>query len=39
VPEKQEELNFENLDYLSQEAIIDLLVSILRNNKKSKPEE
>ena len=37
--EKQEVLDFEHLDYRTQEAIIDLLVSIIRNTKKEKTEE
>lgn len=37
--EKDEVLDFEHLDYRTQEAIIDLLVSIIRNTHKEKKED
>jgi hypothetical protein len=39
VPKKEEEFDFETLDYRAQEAIIDLLVSIIRNSNKENKEE
>ena len=39
MPEKQEVHDFEDLDYLAQEAIIDLVVSIIKNTNKDKKEE
>jgi len=31
--------SYDDLDFRSQEAIIDLLVSIIKNTKKEKPED
>lgn len=37
--EKQDAMDFEELDYRTQEAIIDLLVSIIRNTEKENKEK
>jgi hypothetical protein len=37
--EKKEVRDFEDLDLRSQEAIVDLIVSIIRNAERAKQEE